>query len=558
MHFSTPWGECEHVRLPAGVMGGHAFGQMKALHSLEDGTHFAVDGERIIYQVEAAPYRFSPTLELSEKCKGNVAIATKDLWHLASDWSGGFPLYYAHTPGGFLFCSRLRPLAQLLRPELDLVGLRQFFHACYLMSGRTFYKGISRLMPGQILSYDPSRNQLRIAETSKAWVGLEHRSPVEAWGDLMGAVANSLDIHCRNALMMSGGWDSRTLLAAATNVLGSENLFAYYHGGQDSSEGRIANDICYSLGVNFHHESLNMTSFDLDFLRRGFNRTETVVYPEWHHAGQFLSSIGIECASSGVFGEILGGHYSRTMLCNGAKKLPTFLMQMFGVNSSTASIFDLLRIKHVVGPWGMKPELWGKLTELKDAMNGDIESSMQRFSDRGVQTSDQLVEAFITEYRGSQYINAQVLSCRAYIDVSIPFADQKFFTHASKIPLVRKLHNALNRRMLQQYSPVILHPPTAAAPISASMPILVQELARLFRHVVERKGNLHSIGWWNWEFLRNGTALNAIVDDLELDFWDKKLILNKVAACQANERESIGQLMRRLLMMYTVDLTLRK
>ena len=557
-HFSTPWGDCESVRLPNGIMGGHAFGQSRVLHALENGTHFAVDGERTIYKVETAPFRFSPTLELSTTCKGNVAIATKDLWYLAADWSGSFPLYYAHTSRGILFCSRLRPLAQIIKPEIDIVGLRQFFHACYMLSGRTFYTGISRLMPGQVLSCDPSCNQISVAETSKAWVGLEPSSPSEVWAGLMEGVSSSFDKHCINAIMMSGGWDSRTLLAAAGKVLGTENLFAYYHGGQDSSERKITSEICHSLGVRFHHEPLSLASFDLDVLRKGFNRTETVVYPEWHRAAQLLSTFGIDCVSSGVFGEVLGGHYSRTMLCHGAQKLPTFLMQMFGMNSSTASILEVLRIKHFVKPWSVNPEVWGNIDELKEAMNGDIESSMRRFTDRGVQTSDQLVEAFITEHRASQYINAQVLSCRAYLDVSIPFADQEFFAQASRIPLTAKLHNSLNRQVLQQYSPEILRFSTAAAPVPASMPILVQEMARFLRHVVEKRAKLHSTGWWDWEFLRDGTALHAIVDDLELGFWNKKVIRQRVVDFQGNKAESIGQLARRLLIMYTVDLALRK
>lgn len=556
--FSAPWGDCETIRLPNGIMGGHAFGQSTVLHALEDGAHFAVDGERSIYKLETAPFRFSPTLELSTTCKGNVAIATNHLWYLATDWSGSFPLYYAHIPQGIVFCSRLRPLAQILRSEIDVVGLRQFFHACYMLSGRTFYKGISRLMPGQVLTYDPSSNRLSIEETSKAWVGLKPSSPSETWTGLMKAVSNSLDTSCRNAMMMSGGWDSRTLLAASRALLGSKNLLAYYHGGKESFEAKIANEVCSSLGVKFHHELLSMALFDLNFLKNSFNRTETVVFPEWHRAALVLSSFGIDCISSGVFGEILGGHYGRVMLCNGARKYSAFLMQMLGLNSSMASIFDLLRIRHVMKPWFVIPEVWGDIDELKQAMNSDIENSLKRFLDRGVQTPDQLVEAFITEHRGSQYINSQMLSCRSHLDVSIPFADQVFLMQTSRILLAAKLHNSLNRRMLRQHSPEVLQFPTAAAPIPASMPILVQELSRLLRHVVERRVKLPPIGWWDWEFLRNGALLNAIVDDLELDLWNKNVIRKRIADCQKNKAESIGQLRQRLLIIYTVDLTLRK
>jgi len=555
--FGAPWGECETVRLPNGIMGGHAFHPCRALRSLEDGTHFVVDGERSIYNVDSLPFKLSTTPELSTTCVGNIVIATTDRWYLATDWSGSFPLYYAYTTGGIVFCSRLRPLAQILRPTIDIVGLRQFLHELYMLSGRTFYNGIFRLMPGQVLTYEPACDRSNIVETSKAWVGLEASSSVEAWDGLVQAVSKSLDRQCRNAVMMSGGWDSRTLLAAATEHLGADSLVAYSHGGTDTLERKIARDVCTLIGVKFHFEPLSAALFDLNLLKKGFDRTETVTFPEWHWAGRILSRLRINCVSSGVFGEIFGGHYSRTMLSHGARKPLTFLMQALGRNSSMTDIFEALTIRHLVKPWSLRPDVWGNTDELQKRMNGDIECSLKRFIDRGVETSDQLLEAFITEHRGSQYINAQMLSCRAYLDVSIPFADREFFTQASRIPITSKLHNALNRLVLRHSRPEMLRFPTAAALLPASMPILVQELSRLFRHILEISVNLPRVGWWDWEFLRAGAVLNAMVDDLELDLWNRDAIRQKLTDLQTNKSVSIGQFMQRLLIIYNVDLMLR-
>jgi hypothetical protein len=65
------------------------------------------------------------------------------------------------------------------------------------------------------------------------------------------------------------------------------------------------------------------------------------------------------------------------------------------------------------------------------------------------------------------------------------------------------------------------------------------------------------VGWWDWEFLRNGVTLNAIVDDLEVDLWDRKALRQRIANLQVNRAESIGQLMQRLFIIYTADLMLR-
>jgi hypothetical protein len=295
----------------------------------------------------------------------------------------------------------------------------------------------------------------------------------------------------------------------------------------------------------------------LELLKVGFTRTETVLFPEWHRAGQFLSSAGIDTVTSGVLGEIIGGHYSRTMLFSGSKKLLSFIRQSVEQNSSLKDICNVIRFKDLVKPSYVKPEIWGNVDDVKDMMNSDIESTFERYIERGIETADQLVEAFISEHRGSQYIVSQMLSCRAYLDVSIPFAERNVFLLGSRIPIARKFHNALNRRLLCQYHPKILRYRTAAAPVPASMPILVQEFSRLIRHFAERKAGMSTIAWYDWEFLRNDTVLDAIIDDLKADFWNIQAIREKMENLRLNKPEPVGTFLQRLLLIYTVDLTLR-
>jgi hypothetical protein len=117
------------------------------------------------------------------------------------------------------------------------------------------------------------------------------------------------------------------------------------------------------LGIKFHNEPLSLTIADLELLKVDFTRTETVLFPEWHRAGRFLSSAGIDTVSSGVLGEIIGGHYSRTMLFGGAQKLRSFIMQSVGQNSSFNEICSALRFKELVKPWYVHPDVWGNLDD---------------------------------------------------------------------------------------------------------------------------------------------------------------------------------------------------
>jgi hypothetical protein len=89
------------------------------------------------------------------------------------------------------------------------------------------------------------------------------------------------------------------------------------------------------------------------------------------------------------------------------------------------------------------------------------------------------------------------------------------------------------------------------------MPILIQELSRLIRNFAERKAGMSTIAWYDWEFLRNDTVLDAIIDDLKADFWNLKAIHEKVENLRLNKPEPVGTFLQRLLLIYTVDLMVR-
>jgi|RhiMetStandDraft_8_1073273.scaffolds.fasta_scaffold00311_2 asparagine synthetase B (glutamine-hydrolysing) len=559
--FIAPWGYCEVTVLPNGILGGHAFRPAQALHRACHGIDFAVDGEAAIYRV--APefaLRGQPTLfcladsalALTATCKGNVVAVDpqEGLWHMAVEWTGSFPLYYTHLPSGLLFCSRLKPLARILGASPDVIAIRELLHGNCMLAGRSFFQGMHRLMPGQSLTYDPSCDHLRLRDTSEVWVGMEdgllaHRTHAAkvSWDRLMGAMRHGLDTHAQHALMLSGGWDSRTLLAAMKKYLGPDKVIGYTHGDLLSRELRLAERICQASGIRFHKEDIGNAMLDLESLQRGFDRVETVIFPEWHWAGQVLVDLGVRSVSAGIYGEVLGGHHGSTDLAHGYRKIPVLAAQLLGwphgVSSLTpADVCDSLRIRHLGNPWYVQEVFWDSI-DLQEAMNADIEATLQRLRNRGIASSSQLIEAFITEHRSAQCTNAQLLSCRASLDISIPFGDRDFYVLASRIPLTTKIYNTVNREMLRQQDAALLRFPTAATLVLAAWPIWLQEASRLIRYLRENmRWRLHfathsyiqppHLGWWYWEFLRNGAVLNALVDDLQGDFWNKSAIRNRI------------------------------
>jgi Asparagine synthase len=590
--FSAPWGGSESSFLPGGILGGHAFPPTKALYLTPAGVQFVVDGEASIYRAAAnfalhgEPALFGGGNELTLKgtCKGNLVVVEGDkgLWHLATEWTGSFPLYYAQPAGSLLFCSRQKPLARILGASPDLVAIHEFLDWNHTLAGRSFFTGIHRLLPGQIVTYDQNTQRALVRETSTFWNETEDPQlsrPAYAaealWNSLMSAIGRCLEQGKPHALMMSGGWDSRTLLAAIKQYLGSKELIGYTHGDVLSRELALTDRICRSAAIRLHQEPLTNAGLSPSALRSGFDRVENALFPEWYRAGQLLTELGVRSVSAGVYGEVLGGHYGTTMLMSGSQKVPVLSAQLIGaprrfVTPTIADAKGLLRSQYQPrDPWHAN----SKSSDVKRCICDDVEKALTRLDDCGIATGNHFVEAFIAENRGSQYINSQLLSCRASLDIAMPFVDQELLKLSSCIPLSIRVHNSLNREILRQHAPDLLRFSTGATLVPAAWPIAIQETSRLLRYYKDRaQFALHSFThgrvetprriWFYWEFLRDGVVLNHLVDDFQCDFWNKDAIRQRIRnldrqAVQGARYYRSGPLLQQLLRNYTVELMMR-
>src|SRR5919204_147878 len=535
--FALPWGSCEAQDVPDGLIGGHALPPAKALHEL-DGSQVAVDGEFAIYRDPSCG-------------RGNVVSVGPDGGSIAKDGYDEFPLYRAKPADGLIFSSRQRPLARVLGASPDLVGVRQFLNDGHMRGGRSFFMNIHRLRPGQVLTYDPQSGDLSIRETSEAWVGIREGPLPElaeaAWAALNDAVRRSEALDVSNALMLSAGWDSRTLLAAMRPQI--QDLLYYTHGDLQSRELQLLRRLVGPTAR--HHEESLADAYDLDALQRGFGRIENVLFPEWLRAGQVLSQHGVKCASAGVYGEILGGHYGTTMVLSGHRKMVALLKELWGrgedLDVDPAAFVKLSKSL----PSYLNQDAWPET--IVDEVNHDIDSAFARLRDRGISTNSQLLEAFISESRGTQYINGQLLACRAFTDVTLPFADREALLIASQIPIKAKVHNIVNREILRRHDPGLLRTATAATLVPASYPIAVQEGTRALRRGYGNlRWKLHfatggrteapRFGWMILEFLRSGGFLDALVSDLRSDLWNKPALQQQVAdikSCQPGTRTGV-------------------
>jgi hypothetical protein len=309
-------------------------------------------------------------------------------------------------------------------------------------------------------------------------------------------------------------------------------------------------------------------------LQKGFDRTETIIFPEWHRAGMLFQQAGIKSVTAGIYGEVLGGHYGTAMLDKGVNKIATVAAELIGwtrIAGSKAAdesqdVRKLLYVRGISKPWYLKSEVLDSISNIEDDINHDIEATVRRFERCGIMSGRQLIEVFITKHRGSQYIMSQLLSCRAHTDITVPFADIDLMDVASRIPIQTKLHNALNRKILQQFAPDLLQVPCASMLVAAKYPIIFQEVSRLIRYVVEKNQRYDDLKKWHWlglrsfsflnfDFLRKSNVLQTMAADLQSHLWDLKAIKERLRG--VNESSDMVALVQLMAKIYNVDLMLR-
>src|SRR6185437_14957730 len=106
-----------------------------------------------------------------QRLNGIFAFALWDsatrLLHLVRDHIGVKPLYYGVHAGALMFGSSVKALLAHpgFRADIDATALAAYLRYCYVPEPRSIFRGVSKLSPGCILSFDAS---LRVV-TTRYW-----------------------------------------------------------------------------------------------------------------------------------------------------------------------------------------------------------------------------------------------------------------------------------------------------------------------------------------------------------------------------------------------------
>src|SRR5882724_3620099 len=206
----------------------------------EDGTlHVVQNGEIYNYrelrrELERAGHRFRTQGDtevllhlyeehgdgFAERLRGMFAVAIWDARRrrlvLARDRFGIKPLYYRATGTELAFASELRALP---RGEIDLDALEAFLAFNSIPAPLTIFKEIRKLPPGQLLSWDEGRVELKRFARPAPIAELREDEEAELVEELRSRVRDSVRAHLVSdvpvGVLLSGGVDSAFFAALA-------------------------------------------------------------------------------------------------------------------------------------------------------------------------------------------------------------------------------------------------------------------------------------------------------------------------------------------------------
>jgi asparagine synthase (glutamine-hydrolysing) len=377
---------------------------------------------------------------------GCIYDAAADTVSFFVDRLGVRPLYYATTEGGFAFSTNVQTVPTLpgFEPRFDERFLAEYLYCRRTFGTETPIDGIDMLAPATVLTYDVATGDV---DRRRYW---EPRyRPIdeplsyftrELADRLERAVADRTRDDGDHGLLLSGGSDSRAVLAAA-----DESLTAFHLGDGWNREARVAKRSADAAGATFrlldrgpdYHETL---------LERAGPIQEFIGTFHTGHALGFAEEIDdeVDTLLTGLYSDDLFGAWSVPQVTLPLPGGVKFWLPRARLPSTPA---DYVAGQLTAGPTRQPAfldsvSLEDVLTENVEQRNGGVE-----FHGVGYESVEQL-SLSSTLYPVTNGIGFDLYSALQIVPTRNPFLDRRLIDLHLQMPLKHRLrHDPLHRAM---------------------------------------------------------------------------------------------------------------
>jgi len=202
-------------------------------------------------------------IDFASELNGSFVVAVVDTERnqltVAVDRAASRPLFYARTASAFYFSPEIKAILPNddIDNELDEAALASFLANGYQISDRTFFRAIRALEPGTAIAVDTKAASV---DAHRYWEYSFDDNPVDKGEDeyirelsqlTRQAVDRQANDGCRIAVLVSGGVDSRGILAYLLEK--PQEINAVTWGETDNkknSDAEVARELCQKLDVN--------------------------------------------------------------------------------------------------------------------------------------------------------------------------------------------------------------------------------------------------------------------------------------------------------------------
>ncbi len=428
---------------------------------------------------------------------------------LCNDIIGYIPLYYRYCESGLLGGTSLVVLGKALGAEIDVTGVLQRISAGGHYSNlgdRTILKRNKRLLPGEYMKFAvPGRKTSRRFDNtlySDLQGGTTEGFAEETYSQLNHEIDLATSGIDKLSIALSGGWDSRILLAALSERKG--DLSCHTMGASDLYESRLAKQCADYMGCPIEFYPLENRFFPQGELwKKIVSKTESAGFLHWTPLIEpnidAPETVDEYLVIGGVADSLDGRNILRYSSRMARKK--HFMRNLFIPNAKFSVIGpsqfqdwkEELKARVIADICHNRNKLAGALLDecdvetVKEETLCDLELGFKRIADQMPPYVELLDEIFRWFHYTRYFMGSQLLQAGAISNVLVPSMSLRFMRFSSNIdPAIKLRRGLLNAIGRQSGFGKLAKIPTSTIPlVSCSAPVIVQEMIWAGRHSID-------------------------------------------------------------------------
>lgn len=394
---------------------------------------------------------------------------------LANDKFGQRPLFWGIRNGTLVFASMFARIMAtgILSSEIDVEGFADLLSYEYILGEKTLFKDVHTLPPASYLTY--KGNKISIQQYWR----LDHVEPRgkydkrrldELENIFKIAVKRSIrpDITC--AIPLTGGLDSRCILAAAINQ--KLPFITYTMGQPDSTDVIIAQKIAHQIGVQHIFELISPDILSDWLVPMVLHQGGTIATLHSHPCRALYSSPPFDALIPGI----------------GSDPARRFWISPAELNIQDLTTAQKLLRRKLLGK--KKPQYLDRLWRPEFKTIG-LHTTKEHIHNilLGYNSKDSLatrMDYFFLHERNRKFLNKAILIVRPIMDVYLPYFDHQWIKAIVSIPISERITNRIQVDLIKRLCPEILDFPYAKNLLPLSTPLWKTDMVKYYREMKRR------------------------------------------------------------------------